>query len=206
MVFLGGLSQGFSTITMQLAGNLFPEEINRQKRGHFGHSPQDPRGSRRLRDREAVHQEPDPRAVPQPDQPGQQCVRCRGRGAAVLRQVGAGAERGRGGHARRAAEGAGHVQPAQAQGQGRPAAQPRHRRDARRRLSHGAGGRKLEGVSADALVAQRLPGARGILRRVRAAADAGEVRQRSVQGRLPDLHHARPRRAAGRRQRARIAA
>ena len=31
MFFLGGLSQGFSTITMQLAGNLFPEEINRQK-------------------------------------------------------------------------------------------------------------------------------------------------------------------------------
>jgi penicillin-binding protein 1A len=36
MVFLGGLSQGFSTITMQLAGNLFPEEINRQKRGISG--------------------------------------------------------------------------------------------------------------------------------------------------------------------------
>ena len=36
MVFLGGLSQGFSTITMQLAGNVFPEEINRQKRGISG--------------------------------------------------------------------------------------------------------------------------------------------------------------------------
>ncbi|MGH7524602.1 MAG: transglycosylase domain-containing protein, partial [Gemmatimonadales bacterium] len=35
-LFLGGLSQGFSTITMQLAGNLFPEEINRQKRGISG--------------------------------------------------------------------------------------------------------------------------------------------------------------------------
>ncbi|MGH7592299.1 MAG: penicillin-binding protein 1A [Gemmatimonadales bacterium] len=30
------LSQGFSTITMQLAGNLFPEEIDRQKRGISG--------------------------------------------------------------------------------------------------------------------------------------------------------------------------
>lgn len=34
--FLHGLSQGFSTITMQLAGNLFPEEINRQVRGIRG--------------------------------------------------------------------------------------------------------------------------------------------------------------------------
>ena len=36
IVFLHGLSQGFSTITMQLAGNLFPEEINRQIRGIRG--------------------------------------------------------------------------------------------------------------------------------------------------------------------------
>lgn len=33
LLFLHGLSQGFSTITMQLAGNLFPEEINRQIHG-----------------------------------------------------------------------------------------------------------------------------------------------------------------------------
>lgn len=31
-ILAGGLSEGFSTITMQLAGNLFPEDINRQER------------------------------------------------------------------------------------------------------------------------------------------------------------------------------
>ncbi len=36
MVFLHGLSQGFSTITMQLARNLFPEEINANQRGIRG--------------------------------------------------------------------------------------------------------------------------------------------------------------------------
>ena len=33
MVFLHGLSQGFSTITMQLARNLFPDEIDAKQRG-----------------------------------------------------------------------------------------------------------------------------------------------------------------------------
>src|SRR6185295_17632041 len=32
VVFLHGLSQGFSTITMQLARNLFPDEINANQR------------------------------------------------------------------------------------------------------------------------------------------------------------------------------
>ena len=36
IVLLRGFSQGFSTITMQLAGNLFPEEINRRDRGIRG--------------------------------------------------------------------------------------------------------------------------------------------------------------------------
>jgi penicillin-binding protein 1A len=36
LVTLHGLSQGFSTITMQLARNLFPEEINAQQRGLRG--------------------------------------------------------------------------------------------------------------------------------------------------------------------------
>ncbi|HEY4099444.1 MAG TPA: PBP1A family penicillin-binding protein [Gemmatimonadales bacterium] len=36
MVFRASLRQGFSTITMQLAGNLLPEEINRQKTGVRG--------------------------------------------------------------------------------------------------------------------------------------------------------------------------
>lgn len=31
-ILAGGVSEGFSTITMQLAGNLFPEDINRQER------------------------------------------------------------------------------------------------------------------------------------------------------------------------------
>ena len=74
MVFLHGLSQGFSTITMQLAGNLFPEEINANQRGDSRHSPQGSRSARRTRPREEVPEGPDPRDVPEQDQPRQQLV------------------------------------------------------------------------------------------------------------------------------------
>ena len=35
-ILAGGMAEGFSTITMQLAGNLFPEEIDRRRRGIRG--------------------------------------------------------------------------------------------------------------------------------------------------------------------------
>ena len=94
-----GVSEGFSTITMQLAGNLFPEDINRQERS-LGRKLREARVAREIEAQ--VLQGQDPRALPQPDRPGQPGVRGGGRLAALLRQVGARPQRGRGRHAGRA--------------------------------------------------------------------------------------------------------
>src|SRR3989442_1530524 len=63
----------------------------------------------RARDRAEAAQGPDPRAVPEPDLPGQRPLRGRGGRARVLRQAGGGADRGAGGPARGPAQGADHV-------------------------------------------------------------------------------------------------
>ena len=104
------VAEGFSTITMQLARNLWPEDI----------SGRDKTLRRKLREahvaREIEAQVPqgqDPRALPQPDRPRQSRLRRRGRLAAVLRQIGPRPQRGRGGDARRHPEGAVPLQSAQ---------------------------------------------------------------------------------------------
>ena len=97
------VAEGFSTITMQLARNVLPEDI----------SGRDKSLRRKLREakvareiEEQVPQGQDPRALPQPDRSRQPRLRCRGRVPALLRQVGPRPERRRGGHARRDSQGA----------------------------------------------------------------------------------------------------
>ena len=77
-------SEGFSTITMQLARNIFPERISRDKTL----DSKTQRGEGRARDRGAILEGQDPRAVPESDLPRQRRLRRRDGGAALLRQVG----------------------------------------------------------------------------------------------------------------------
>ena len=75
-------SEGFSTITMQLARNIFPERISRDK---IADSKAE--GSEgRARHRGEVLEGQNPRALPQSDLPRQRRLRHRDGGAAVLRQ------------------------------------------------------------------------------------------------------------------------
>ena len=92
------VAEGFSTITMQLARNLWPEDI----------SGRDKTLRRKLREAQVareieaqVPQGQDPRALPQPDRPREPGLRRRGGLPALLRQVGARPQRRRSGHARR---------------------------------------------------------------------------------------------------------
>ena len=119
-VFKFRVAEGFSTITMQLARNLWPEDI----------SGRDKTLRRKLREAHValeieaqVPQGQDPRALPQPDRPGQPRLRRRGGVPALLRQIGPRAQRRRGGHARRDPQGALPLQPAQESQPERPAPQ-----------------------------------------------------------------------------------
>ena len=168
--------------------------------------PQAARGAGGPGDRGHLPQGQDPRAVPQPDRPGQPGVRRRGRVPAVLRQVGARPQRGRGRHAR------GHPQgPLALQSPEEPQpdrAAPQHGAEPApgQRPAVAGGGGAVEGLSAAALVALGLQRRGRVLRRVRAPAARRPVRARPVPLGLPDLHHPRPRHPAGRRARARGAA
>ena len=90
--------EGFSTITMQLARNIFPERsVAREDRS----SASSRKRRSRARSRRKYSEGQDPRALPQPDLPRQRRVRRRDGVAALLRQVGPRSEPRRGGDARR---------------------------------------------------------------------------------------------------------
>ena len=122
-----GWDQGFSTITMQLARNVFPERLNAREKTWSGKLP---RGEGRARDRGEVRQEEDSRAVPQSDRPRPRRVRRRDGIAALLREIGPRPEPRRSRNPRRAPQGPGALQPAQVSGARDPAPQHRHRADA----------------------------------------------------------------------------
>ena len=92
-------SQGFSTITMQLARNIFPERISREK------NLVDSFVRRVHRLQRGIHS----RAVPQSDLSGQWCVRRRECRRALLRKVRERSEPRRSGDARVDPEGTGPI-------------------------------------------------------------------------------------------------
>ena len=108
----------------------------------------------RARDRGAVLEGQDPRALPEPDLPRQRRVRRRDRVAALLRQVGARPEPRRGGDARRAAQGAGALQSAPLPRARDPAPQHGHRAHAARRRDQRRRREPRQGVSAAARAAR----------------------------------------------------
>ena len=93
--------------------------------------PQGAGGAARGADRAAVHQGPDPRAVPEQDVFRRRALRRRGGGTGLLREAGPRAHRGRVGAARRAGEVAVHVGAVGEHGAGRGPAQRRAAGDAR---------------------------------------------------------------------------
>ena len=89
---------GASTITMQLARNLFPEQLPPQEKSLRRKIAE---ARLALQHGAALLQAGDPRALPQPHLPGRGRLRDRGGGAHLLRQARARAHRGRGRHAGR---------------------------------------------------------------------------------------------------------
>ncbi len=88
------LEQGASTITQQLARNLFLHPAKTL-------APEGPGGGAGARDRAAVHEARDPAVLLQPDLHGSRPVRARGRGTVLLREARARARARRVGDARR---------------------------------------------------------------------------------------------------------
>ena len=101
----GGRPAGASTLTQQLARNLFAEasaSAPAKSPTRMGRPrTEDQRGDRRRPDREAVHEARDPDALRQPDAVRAWHVRRRGRRSTLFRQVGKRADTRRGGAARR---------------------------------------------------------------------------------------------------------
>jgi len=138
-----GWAQGFSTITMQLARNIFPEEISREKKL-----------TRKLKEArvamEIEHNFPkdnDPPAVSEPDRPRLRLARGRGGRADLLREVGAPAQHGGSRDARRAPEGSRLLQPPHAPRPCRAAAQRGAQRHARPGLPDARSERRAVGAA-----------------------------------------------------------
>ena len=181
---------------MQLARNLWPEDISGRDKS-LRRKLREAKVAREIEER--VPQGQDPRALPQPDRPGQPRLRRRGRLAALLRQVGPRPQRRRGRHARRHPEGAVPLQSAQEPEPQRAAPEHGAQPAARQRPADSGGHRAVEGLPAAALLSLGLQRRRRVLRRVRPPAAGRPLRPGSLPLGLPDLHHARPRHAAGRR-------
>ena len=127
--------------------------------------PQDLRDPARAQDRASAHEGTDPRAVHEPDLPRPARLRLRLGGRDLLRQAAAGRDRGRGGDARRAAQGAVGLQPDRQPEARDRAAALHHRPDVRERLHHAGSARRGPRAAAALPHALRRAGARRVRRR-----------------------------------------
>jgi penicillin-binding protein 1A len=135
------VAEGFSTITMQLARNLWPENISGRDRSL----------SRKIREAQVAFEieknyskDRIPRAVSEPDRAGERCLRRRGGLPALLRQVSQRPERRGSGAAGRAAQGAILLQSAQVSGPRHHAAEHRHQPAPRRGVPQPSGSGALK--------------------------------------------------------------